>query len=48
MRLMRRGVGVSYEKEWRRRQREGNEIYEGGLAGRLMRGVRKHALEGER
>jgi len=47
MRLLRRGKGEVFGESWREKEIDGG-VYDGGWVGRMMRGVRKHKLEGER
>jgi len=47
MRLLRRGKGKVFGKSWREKEEEGG-VYVGGWVGRMMRGAKKHKLEGER
>jgi len=47
MRLMRKGKGEVFGKSWKDKEK-GAGVYDGGWVGRMMRGVRKHKLEGER
>ena len=47
-RLMRRGEGEGYGKEWRKRGEKEEGVYEGGWAGRLIQEVKKYKGEDER
>jgi len=47
IRLLRRGKGKVYGKSWK--EKEGRYgVYEGGWVGRMMMGIRKNKLEGEK
>ena len=46
-RWLRKGREEEFVEKWRERERCGG-CYEGGWVGRILRGVRKHKLEGER
>ena len=46
-RLLRKGKGKVFGEEWRERERNGG-CYESWWVGRMMRGVKKHKLGGER
>jgi len=46
-RLLKKGKGKDFGEEWKERERNGG-CYESGWVGRMMRGVKKHKLEGER
>jgi len=48
MRLLKRGEGESYSEKWRKRSGEGSGVYKSGLVGRLMKGAKKHRMEGKR
>jgi len=47
IRLLRYGKGEDYGETWRRLEVDGG-VYVGGWVGRMMRGIRRHKLEGER
>jgi len=47
IRLLRYGKGEDYGEIWRRLERDGG-VYVGGWVGRMMRGIKRHKLEGER